>query len=707
MSRERGVRERFSAKRLDTFEFTPGRRNVATHRLHSHASDSRHRTLQSHRFNTTNNAHPTSELPGGHRGYSNPLWGFGPREPRSSTLGGFGGGAVTVFLDGLSTSVTNGDVRKLCEDFGQLVDIFISRKKRKNSNCAFGFVRYEHGDGATKAIAKLDGKTFFGRKLRVTRAKYNRDGRPFPRNNHGGEKVTKTRKPILSPALRDGRNYAEVLLGRKEKGTATGFTVENGEKARNNEGELHEQVTIRTSENPVMVKRLSLAVVVDLNEPLEFNKIKSIIAENNIEAVGMSSLSRYKIAIFFEDEPMVLKAIAENSPLKKAFKDIRRWSDDEYEGERDVWIEVVGLNPKCWGQENFRAIGNIWGTTRKFVHVFNGVHCLTAAKILIRTKHLKKIEGSVTLKWESGSCDVWVKEVNYEEISEEVIVDDSDEDDTEVMADESEMRANPCASEGSREVHHNIRTCLAEKKRLVQVSEPSKNNQIVVVNEEGVCFWMQNVESIREDVGIEEEVRINAHLLAGSGESINGDDAINEEVETFVVHHNFRERDVITEDRTYGQQAIVDCVKNSEQEVVGNLNQGQEMVNDAQVQYVVSSDQSIGALALRNQTVNQVEWFDPISSVELCSSQHLVPADLGSNSHRILKRPRGRPKRLVNSLTEPLYVQSTPSCRQKEAVETWNNGKSVGVRSTKEEEVISQLRKSKRLMILEDGNSTG
>lgn len=131
------------------------------------------------------------------------------------------------------------------------------------------------------------------------------------------------------------------------------------------------------------------------------------------------------------------------------------------------------------------------------------------------------------------------------------------------------------------------------------------------------------------------------------------------------------------------------------------------MVHDIQSQLVETFDASIMEICRRDGHREPVDWFDPISSIELNSSQIQNKLTLGSNISNTQKRQRGRPKRIMNSLPEPLYVQSTPSPRELEAVETWNSGKTVGVRSKKEKEVISRLRKSKRLLLLEDDNPTG
>lgn len=157
------------------------------------------------------------------------------------------------------------------------------------------------------------------------------------------------------------------------------------------------------------------------------------------------------------------------------------------------------------------------------------------------------------------------------------------------------------------------------------------------------------------------------------------------------------------EGQNMGQQRMDEDVPNSGQLLVDASvpNSGQQAVLEAQ-----TIDASIGEICERGRTPEYVDWFDPISSIELISSQPLISITLGSNENNSQRRPRGRPKRNANSLPEPLYIQSTPSPRQQEAVKTWNSGKTVGVRSRKEKEVISQLRKSRRLMLLEDGRPT-
>ncbi|CAO2834919.1 unnamed protein product [Amaranthus hypochondriacus] len=669
MSRERGGRARNSAKRLKKFELEAGRRNVAPGFLPKVADKDRWNVQRHH-----NSSRPVSDQHGGHRGYSSPPWGYGPREPRFSKMGLHGGKYVTIFMDGVSSSATKKDIKDLCEDCGQVVDIYISRKARKNTKWAFGFVRFSNGDGALKAISNLDGKIFMGLKLKVSKARYNKDGRPFQRNHDGGTKSLKTWRPIIATALRDGRKYSEVVIGKKVQQQSQAMVLKEAMEVQNNGEEHMEKVKLQISENPVMINRLSMAAVVDLKKPTDIKIIETILNDNDMEAVGISSLSSYKVVIFFDNECSVQRAIAENSPLKNAFSDIRRWSDDEYDGERFVWLECVGLHPKCWGQENFRAIGNLWGTTVKFVHVANGLHSLTTAKVLVRTKRLEKIEGRVTLEWEAGSCVIWVQEVNYEEISGEVYEEDSNEDED---------------NNASKQVQHTVLEGSNVQLTPAYCEENGLVNKVIMVNENGTCFLMQEAES---------DGRRQCDEPAG-------EENANEEGKSM---HGCEVMGTLNMDESWAQMTRdKDVILNTQTQTGRDANKGQQVVHDIQSQLVETFDASIMEICRRDGHREPVDWFDPISSIELNSSQIQNKLTLGSNISNTQKRQRGRPKRIMNSLPEPLYVQSTPSPRELEAVETWNSGKTVGVRSKKEKEVISRLRKSKRLLLLEDDNPTG
>lgn len=96
---------------------------------------------------------------------------------------------------------------------------------------------------------------------------------------------------------------------------------------------------------------------------------------------------------------------------------------------------------------------------------------------------------------------------------------------------------------------------------------------------------------------------------------------------------------------------------------------------------------------------SDTENFDPMMEVE----SRVVPRLKCLSEHTTSKRkPRGRPKKFACSLLIPLFVPSTPSTSLKEAKDTWNIAKSIGISALNEGEVIAELRKSKRIMALEE-----
>ncbi|CAO2814204.1 unnamed protein product [Amaranthus hypochondriacus] len=70
------------------------------------------------------------------------------------------------------------------------------------------------------------------------------------------------------------------------------------------------------------------------------------------------------------------------------------------------------------------------------------------------------------------------------------------------------------------------------------------------------------------------------------------------------------------------------------------------------------------------------------------------------------KRPRGRPKRSACSLPDPLSVPSTPSSCSMEALKTWNMAKMMEVSTHNEKDMVEELRRSKRVQVMEGSNST-
>lgn len=103
------------------------------------------------------------------------------------------------------------------------------------------------------------------------------------------------------------------------------------------------------------------------------------------------------------------------------------------------------------------------------------------------------------------------------------------------------------------------------------------------------------------------------------------------------------------------------------------------------------------------------DHFDPMEAIEfplsMCDSKEDTQIEGRSRKEGTMgQKRRGRPKRIGNSLPIPLSVQSTPTQYSIEALETWKALRTVGATTPNDGEMISELRKSKRIQHMEARN---
>ncbi|CAO2826296.1 unnamed protein product [Amaranthus hypochondriacus] len=599
------------------------------------------------RFNTR----PFPEVWAGNRGVSRHQWWRGPREPPPSGRGQPVTGAVSLFVDDIAKTTSISDLRVLFEYEGTVVDVYIPGKVRKNNDANFGFVRYNNVGDARRAIEKMDGVWLQGRRLKVSMAKYQKGGSPVGDNTDhkkSGKQavrhVPQSNSFVRSPSLRDHRRYVEVLQNAEVEQEPPREKVVMGN---------NEFLSLKVRENPAMRRKLEFAAVVKVQPSMTIEQAASMISGSNTPFTCMSSLSPSKILLFFDDDVSLLNALNESSPLCELFPDVRKWSEKECYSERFVWIECVGLNPKCWDYEPFSRIGSFWGEVVRVKHERNGLNSITSAKVLIRTSNHSRIEACVKVVWELGSCVVWVKELGSCSCSCEV----------QTSLNGFDLRDSGRAGYGMS----------------------SKSNSVVRTLDFRVGAIVQNETEKCTDVNDVDLMDANGVNLSKNDDPLGNISAV-------------RDKD------TDGGCMSEGCEHQdgSPTVLVTNEPADRRISLDGPTRKLYSNDLEL-ALANQNSssTPNLHEWFDPIASVECSLPTHTATKSIQQ------KRPRGRPKRNACSLPEPLFVPSTPSKSNLEAIETWSTAKLLGVTASNEQAVISELRKSKRLLVLEENDPTG
>lgn len=257
MFRERfrkGVRERCCECFVSSFEFQKGTPKDNGPKDNGSYSN---RLLTHHPYRS---AHGSST---GNRGFARHPWWRGPREPPPLKAVMNHGGVVSLFIDGISSYASRFDLKKIFSKVGVVADIYISKKRRKNSSKFFGFVRFFHLQEAKLAVNTFDGRFVLGSKIRVSMARYKKDGTSIAVSQSAGKITLAVHRGLKHQPHSESRRYAVVTMGKKRqvlKSNDANVMIKTTEEARNlkpsellENGEVRED--LREVSNPILEEK--------------------------------------------------------------------------------------------------------------------------------------------------------------------------------------------------------------------------------------------------------------------------------------------------------------------------------------------------------------------------------------------------------------------------------------------------------------------
>lgn len=557
-------------------------------------------------------------------------------------------------------------------------------------------MRFRFEQEAVRSVRKLNGLVISGSKLAISMAKYQKGGVPVAVkptvNRAGGYRRTGFKLPN-QPSLRDTRTYSEVLLGKKPLHETT-VRDDNVPPV---------QLSIIVSENVLITEKQERAVIVEYAEDLDPKQAASLVVSTIVPVACMSSLSHSILILFFDTELDMRNAMDKESPLLKIFADVRRWSEGECYKDRLVWIECFGLHPKCWCFENFKTIGEKWGRVLQVDHDYNGVNSLTFARILTRTKVQNKIEACIRIEWDSGCCDVWVKEAGC-------------------YACKTVDGVNQCTK--NRPIWEEGDSFCEGLDCGQHTKEPESYIRLETVgacSEENLCMNTQNLIDDGDKGG---DIDTNAMLNRNSFEGDDYGRHAKNSCDTQIPVENHMGLVSGNSDVELVQNGDLDGAGKVFRETYGNR-EDEILPDDPLTQFLnvddVSKDENKRldhtahcelvarcSNALPSHTLALVPMnglSDGLQKNDCCGH---VPEVVREESMVGIpvKRPRGRPKKSSMPLCVPQTVCQDPHNSLLEVDTTWNTAKLIGIKALNEEAVIAELRKSRRLMVLEEQNPT-
>lgn len=78
---------------------------------------------------------------------------------------------MTIYIGNLSYDVTEEELKKVFEDYGEVTRVTLPRDAEADRIRGFGFVELTSNENEEYAIEELDGAEWFGRRLRVNKAR--------------------------------------------------------------------------------------------------------------------------------------------------------------------------------------------------------------------------------------------------------------------------------------------------------------------------------------------------------------------------------------------------------------------------------------------------------------------------------------------------------------------------------------------------------
>lgn len=99
---------------------------------------------------------------------------------------------MSIYVGNLSYDVTEDDLRGVFSEYGNVTRVYLPLDRETNRSRGFGFVEMATDNEEQKAIDTLDGAEWFGRQMKVNKAK--------PRNDDGNGNSGGNRRGNFRPS---------------------------------------------------------------------------------------------------------------------------------------------------------------------------------------------------------------------------------------------------------------------------------------------------------------------------------------------------------------------------------------------------------------------------------------------------------------------------------------------------------------------------
>lgn len=304
---------------------------------------------------------------------------------------------TTLFVDNLPLSIRKIWVYNLFTKFGKISEVVIPNKRSKVTNQQFGFVRFFSRKDALAAINYTNGCWVWGHKLTVQIAKF----------------VNWKKTQVNPPSQPQLQNKKQIWVVKNPTTSHVDYSQEQGNsgvKFFRGAGKAaihHKFQSIHIQ--PVGNGWLLRSVVAKIRKLISPKGLEKVFLMENTPVEQVKSIGGRYVIITFPNVEIRDVTIKDNW-MSIWFEEIKPWMGESAKEERFVWLSCLGMPLNGWSIPNFKLIGNLWGD---FIQVDEDTlheKSYVKGKVLIATKQIQKISGSVDLKILGSSYSVRIEE---------------------------------------------------------------------------------------------------------------------------------------------------------------------------------------------------------------------------------------------------------------------------------------------------------
>ncbi|XVE92360.1 hypothetical protein REPUB_Repub01dG0090500 [Reevesia pubescens] len=306
---------------------------------------------------------------------------------------------AVVFVENLPEKVSFSNLRNLFSTFGEIKDVFVS-KKRNIQRKFFGFIKFFHKSDADDAVEGLNGRFIEGYRILLNIVKYDRNRRPIgvsESGNEGKDALFRMNRPRFSfkEALVNGLEHKKSLKVEKES--------------------LNQYPVCEGFINKSCFSWLNNSLVLITKEVLSIDKVKKNLCESKFQFLNVKSFGPrlFLISVIHSEQIVLLES--SNWDLFKAWS-LRcfKWVPSLSMHIRIASVALRGVPWQAWSVETVANALKNWGEVLSVETDINEVDNLEEMVVLVQVDDLQKIYGKVLCNLDHGSIVVFVEELNVE-----------------------------------------------------------------------------------------------------------------------------------------------------------------------------------------------------------------------------------------------------------------------------------------------------